>query len=152
MSCRVAHGPEPGTSFSRNLPLFWNRNGLESIFYLLKPEQELLNLRLILFIKGFLQLIAQFSSTVTYLQRARLLNVVNEFAFACQFRRHARTIFQKTKWTEVVFDKGKSSYLKYSNVTYRFSSHPFKFASLLSSHKISANFRFKFFKNLVRVI
>ena len=30
------------------------------------PEQEFLNLRLILFMKGFLQLIVQFSSMLTY--------------------------------------------------------------------------------------
>ena len=41
---------------------FWNRSGLESIFYL--QEQEFLNLRLISFIKVFLQLIAQFSSNL----------------------------------------------------------------------------------------
>ena len=61
-SSRVVHGPEPGTSSSRNLLFFWNRNGLESIFHL--PEQEFLNLRLILFMKGFLQLIARFSSNL----------------------------------------------------------------------------------------
>ena len=44
------------------LCFFWNRNGLESVFHLQEQEQELLNLRLILFMKGFLQLIAQFSS------------------------------------------------------------------------------------------
>ena len=62
------------------------------------PEQEFLNLRLILFKKSFLQLIAQFSSTVsvTYLQRAHLLSVVNEFAFACQFRHHTQTVFLVT--------------------------------------------------------
>ena len=36
---RVVHGPEPGTSSGRNLPFFWNRNGLESIFYLTEREQ-----------------------------------------------------------------------------------------------------------------
>ena len=41
---------------------FWNRNGLESIFQLPELEQEFLNLRLILILKVFLQLIAQFSS------------------------------------------------------------------------------------------
>ena len=40
----------------------------------------------------------------------------------------------------------------WSAVTYRLSSHPFKFTSLLSSHKISANFKFKFLKNLMQVI
>ena len=59
---RVVHGSKPGTSFSRNLPFFWNRKGLEAIFHL--PEQEFLNLRLTLFMKGFLQLIAQFSSSL----------------------------------------------------------------------------------------
>ena len=60
MGFRVVHGPEPGTSSSRNLPFFRNRNGL--VFYL--PEQEFLHLRLVLFMKGFLQLIAQFSSNL----------------------------------------------------------------------------------------
>ena len=55
---RVVHGPEPGTSSNRNLPFFWNRNDLESIFHLPEQEHESLNLRLILFMKGFLQLIA----------------------------------------------------------------------------------------------
>ena len=73
---RVVHGPESGSSSSWNLFFFWNQNGLESIFHLSEQEQEFLNLRLILFMKGFLQLIAQFSSSLTYLQRARLLNVV----------------------------------------------------------------------------
>ena len=59
---RVVYGPEPETSSSRTLPFFWNRNGLESIFHL--PEQEFLYLRLILFMKGFLPLIAQFSSNL----------------------------------------------------------------------------------------
>ena len=61
---RVVHGPEPETSSSRNLPFFWNRNGLELIFHLPEQEQEFLNLRLILFIKVFLQLIVQFSSNL----------------------------------------------------------------------------------------
>ena len=39
-------------------------NGLESIFHFSKKELEFLNLRLILFMKGFLQLIAQFSSNL----------------------------------------------------------------------------------------
>ena len=43
---------------------FWNRNGLESIFHLPEQEQEFLNLRLIFFMKVFLQLIAQFSSNL----------------------------------------------------------------------------------------
>ena len=43
---------------------FCNRNGLESFFHLPEQEQKLLNLRLILFMKGFLQLIAQFSSNL----------------------------------------------------------------------------------------
>ena len=48
---------------------FWNRNGLESIFYLPEQEQEFLNLRLILFMTGFLQLIGQFSNDLfTFLQ------------------------------------------------------------------------------------
>ena len=45
--------------------------------------------------KGFFQLIVQFQETS--LQRVQLLNVVNEFAFACQFRRHTRAVFQKKK-------------------------------------------------------
>ena len=44
--------------------------------------------------KGFLQLIAQFSSRLPYLQCAGLLNVLNEFALASQFERRARTVFQ----------------------------------------------------------
>ena len=61
---RVVHGPEPETSSSRNLPFFWNWNGLESIFHLPEKEPKLLNLRLILFMKGFSQLIARFSSNL----------------------------------------------------------------------------------------
>ena len=43
---------------------FCNRNGLESIFHLPEQEQEFLNLRLILFLNVFLQLIAPFSSNL----------------------------------------------------------------------------------------
>ena len=60
-----------GLSMDRNqeqvpaeFAFFWNRNGFESIFHLPVQEQEFLNLRLILFMKGFLQLIAQFSSNL----------------------------------------------------------------------------------------
>ena len=45
---------------------------------------------------GFLELISQFSSHLFAACAITVLNV-NEFAFAFQFRRHARTVFQKTK-------------------------------------------------------
>ena len=63
---KVDHGPEPGTNPAK-FAFFWNRNRLESIFHLPEQEQEFLNLRLILFMKGYfgyLQLIAQFSSNL----------------------------------------------------------------------------------------
>ena len=50
--------------FQLEFAFFWNWNGLESSFHLPKQEQEFLNLRLILFMKGFLQLIVQFSSNL----------------------------------------------------------------------------------------
>ena len=43
---------------------FWKRDGLESIFHLPEQEPEFLSLRLILFMRGFLQLIARFSSNL----------------------------------------------------------------------------------------
>ena len=50
---RVVHGPESGTTSSLNLPFFRNQKGLESILHLPEEEQEFLNLRAILFMKGF---------------------------------------------------------------------------------------------------
>ena len=47
------------------------------------PEQEFLNLGLILFMKGFFQLIAQFSSNLFEECADTTENVVNEFAIIC---------------------------------------------------------------------
>ena len=69
-SSELSMDRKPRTSSGRNLPFFWNRNGLESIFYLPEQEEEFLNLRLILFMKGFLQLTAQFSSNLFALEMA----------------------------------------------------------------------------------
>ena len=103
--------PWTGTrnKFQPEFAFFLEPEQFELSFHL--PEQEFLNLRLILFMKVFLQLIAQFSSNL-FAACAITINAVNKFAFACQFRPHVRTVLQKTKRTEVVFDKGKSSYLK----------------------------------------
>ena len=96
--------PWTGTrnKFQPEFAFFGNRSGLESIFHLPEQEQKFLNLRLILFMKGFLQLIAQFSRII-YLKRARLLNVVNEFAFACQFKTSRTDSISKDKmnWSRV---------------------------------------------------